>query len=173
MIIKRFVAKDIRLAMRMVKDELGADAVIMSNKSVDQGVEIVAAKDFDEHAVYNKLDSGGSPDKTNKKVALSDFEVEKNKLHVVSSSRKVGVDGVIPKRPVNQNIDQYVGYAEKINLASEKKRSELSRPEYKPQKTIPVKQSSVEVKQESTQQSAVSEKFMREMRNDIKALKTS
>jgi len=173
MIIKRFVAKDIRLAMRMVKDELGADAVIMSNKSVDQGVEIVAAKDFDEHAVYNKLDSGGSPDKTNKKVALSDFEVEKNKLHVVSSSRKVGVDGVIPKRPVNQNIDQYVGYAEKINMASEKKRAELSRQAYMPQKPMPVKQFNTEVKQDSKQQSVVSDTFMQEMRNEIKALKTS
>jgi flagellar biosynthesis GTPase FlhF len=33
--IKRFFAEDIRQAMRMVKEELGADAVIMSNKSVD------------------------------------------------------------------------------------------------------------------------------------------
>ena len=177
MIIKRFVAKDIRIAMRMVKDELGADAVIMSNKSVDQGVEIVAAKDFDEHAVYNKLNSGVAPadnvDKTNKKIELSDFEAEKNKLHVVSSSRKVGIDGVIPKRPVNQNIDQYVGYAERINLASEKSRSKVNPPSYQQQNKIPVKQLNAEVKQDSKLQSAVSEKFMQEMRNEIKALKTS
>ena len=177
MIIKRFVAKDIRIAMRMVKDELGADAVIMSNKSVDQGVEIVAAKDFDEHAVYNKLNSGVAPadnvDKTNKKIELSDFEAEKNKLHVVSSSRKVGIDGVIPKRPVNQNIDQYVGYAERINLASGKSRSKVNPPSYQQQNKIPVKQLNAEVKQDSKLQSAVSEKFMQEMRNEIKALKTS
>ena len=168
MIIKRFVAKDIRVAMRMVKDELGADAVIMSNKSVDQGVEIVAAKDFDERAVYNKLSSGGSSAdssvKANKKIELSDFEVEKNKLHVVSSSRKVGVDGVIPKRPVSRNIDQYMGYAEKINLASKKSR---------PVDKNSYQQFNAEVKKETKQQSAVSEKFMQEMRNEMKSLKTA
>ena len=53
--IKRFFAADIRQAMKMVKEELGADAVIMSNKSVDGGVEIVAARDFDEQLIQNKL----------------------------------------------------------------------------------------------------------------------
>jgi len=175
--IKRFVAKDIRLAMRMVKDELGADAVIMSNKSVDQGVEIVAAKDFDEHAVYNKLDSGdasvGNPNKKNKKIELSDFEAEKNDLHIVSSSRKVGVDGVIPKRPVNRNIDQYVGYAEKINLAAEKNRAVAKQQLIQQQKTMPVKQFNAELKVQNNKQAVVPEKFMQEMRNEIKALKTA
>lgn len=175
--IKRFVAKDIRLAMRMVKDELGADAVIMSNKTVDQGVEIVAAKDFDEHAIYNKLNSEDTsadrPVRANKKVELSDFEVEKNNLHVVSSSRKVGVDGVIPKRPVNRNLDQYMGYAEKINLASERNRLLPKQPPAQQQKIMPVKQLKAEVKQESKQQTVVPEKFMQEMRDEIKALKTA
>jgi flagellar biosynthesis protein FlhF len=53
--IKRFFAADIRQAMRMVKDELGADAVIMSNRAVDGGIEIVAARDFDEQMIHNKL----------------------------------------------------------------------------------------------------------------------
>lgn len=175
--IKRFVAKDIRLAMRMVKDELGADAVIMSNKTVDQGVEIVAAKDFDEHAIYNKLNSEDTsadrPVRANKKVELSDFEVEKNNLHVVSSSRKVGVDGVIPKRPVNRNLDQYMGYAEKINLASERNRLLPKQPPAQQQKIMPVKQLKAEVKQESKQQTVVPEKFMQEMRDEIKDLKTA
>ena len=59
--IKRFFAPDIRQAMRMVKEELGADAVIMSNKSVDGGVEIVAARDFDEQLIQSKtLEVGAS-----------------------------------------------------------------------------------------------------------------
>ena len=32
--IKRFFAKDMRTALKEVKEELGADAVIMSNKKV-------------------------------------------------------------------------------------------------------------------------------------------
>ena len=43
--IKRFFAKDMRTALKEVKEELGADAVIMSNKKLADGVEIVAAVD--------------------------------------------------------------------------------------------------------------------------------
>ena len=46
--IKRFFAKDMRAALAQVKDTLGADAVIMSNKKVTGGIEIVAAVDYDE-----------------------------------------------------------------------------------------------------------------------------
>jgi len=45
--IKRFFAKDMRLALLQVKEELGSEAVIMSNKKVAGGVEIVAAIDGD------------------------------------------------------------------------------------------------------------------------------
>ena len=48
--IKRFLASDIRQALRQVRETLGADAVILSNKSVDGGVELVAALDYDEQA---------------------------------------------------------------------------------------------------------------------------
>lgn len=41
--LKRFIAKDMRTALNNIKEELGADAVIMSNKRLDNGsVEIVA-----------------------------------------------------------------------------------------------------------------------------------
>ncbi|MEI5638208.1 MULTISPECIES: flagellar biosynthesis protein FlhF [unclassified Pseudoalteromonas] len=48
--IKRFFAKDMRTALNEVKEELGADAVIMSNKKLADGVEIVAAVDNDRAA---------------------------------------------------------------------------------------------------------------------------
>ncbi|EOD55331.1 flagellar biosynthesis protein FlhF [Aeromonas molluscorum] len=44
--IKRFFAKDMRTALAEVKETLGPDAVIMSNKKVTGGVEIVAAIDY-------------------------------------------------------------------------------------------------------------------------------
>jgi len=167
--IKRFFAPDIRQAMRMVKEELGSDAVIMSNKSVDGGVEIVAARDFDEQLIQSKLqkqaaeqqssdrsyrfsdDSDASTNRETKKVDLPDFEAEKNRLHVLSSQRKQSADGFVPERSSarpqrfsndrdssaihsggsnrlptgsdtstihggRRNIDQYVGYAEKVHL---------------------------------------------------------
>jgi len=45
--IKRYFAKDMRTALAEVKAELGADAVIMSNKKTANGIEIVAAVDND------------------------------------------------------------------------------------------------------------------------------
>ncbi len=44
--IKRFVAQDMRQALRMVREALGDEAVILSNKSVEGGVEITAAVDL-------------------------------------------------------------------------------------------------------------------------------
>jgi flagellar biosynthesis protein FlhF len=46
--IKRFIAPDMRRALAAVKKEIGEDAVILSNKQVENGVELVAAVDFDE-----------------------------------------------------------------------------------------------------------------------------
>ncbi len=49
--IKRFHAEDVRTTIRKVRDALGPDAVILSNKRVSDGVEIVAAIDYDESLV--------------------------------------------------------------------------------------------------------------------------
>ena len=46
--IKRYFAADMRQAIQMVRLEQGPDAVILSNRNVDGGVEIVAATDYDE-----------------------------------------------------------------------------------------------------------------------------
>ncbi|KTD46154.1 flagellar GTP-binding protein FlhF [Legionella quinlivanii] len=46
--IKRFTASDTRTAMQQIKSVFGPDAVILSSSKVDNGVEIVAAIDFDE-----------------------------------------------------------------------------------------------------------------------------
>ena len=53
--IKRFVAADMRSAMNLVRREHGPDAVILSNRRVENGVEIVAAAHYDESAVQRAL----------------------------------------------------------------------------------------------------------------------
>ncbi|MBO9829668.1 flagellar biosynthesis protein FlhF [Xanthomonas sp. A2111] len=55
--IKRFVAPDMRTAFRMVRDEHGPDAVILSNRRTDEGIEIVAASNYDEALVQRALDA--------------------------------------------------------------------------------------------------------------------
>lgn len=54
--VKRFVADDMRTVMRIVKEEMGADAVILSNRVVDGKVEILAARDYDESLINKALD---------------------------------------------------------------------------------------------------------------------
>jgi len=54
--VKRFVADDMRTAMRLVKAEIGAEAVILSNRVVDGKVEILAARDYDESLINKALD---------------------------------------------------------------------------------------------------------------------
>jgi flagellar biosynthesis protein FlhF len=46
--IKRFLAPDMRQAMRDVRAEQGADAVILSTRRLEEGIEIIAAVDYDE-----------------------------------------------------------------------------------------------------------------------------
>jgi len=46
--IKRFLASDMRQAMRDVRAEQGADAVILSTRRLEDGIEIIAAVDYDE-----------------------------------------------------------------------------------------------------------------------------
>lgn len=58
--IKRYFAPDIKQAIRMVREEQGPDAVILSNRKVDGGVEIVAARDFDEQSMMDQWPSGTS-----------------------------------------------------------------------------------------------------------------
>ncbi len=179
--IKRFVAKDIRLAMRMVKEELGADAVIMSNRSVDEGVEIVAAKDFDEQSFHNQLDtqvkSAKKPVSAKKKNELADFEAEKNKVHLISSPRKKGADGSLPKTAIHRPhrpIDPYIGYAEKIHLATENNRlSKQNKTAVLSAENTLEKQNFIKNKQEINKQIAINDRFMQEMRKEIKSIKSA
>ncbi|MGA0586338.1 flagellar biosynthesis protein FlhF [Dyella sp. KRB-257] len=49
--IKRFVASDMRQAMKLVREEQGPDAVILSTRRLPEGIEIIAALDYDEALV--------------------------------------------------------------------------------------------------------------------------
>jgi flagellar biosynthesis GTPase FlhF len=53
--IKRFVARDMKHAIRLVRDEQGPDAVILSNQRVPGGIEIIAAVDYDPRLINDAL----------------------------------------------------------------------------------------------------------------------
>ncbi len=55
--IKRFFAADMRQAIRLVRDEHGPDAVILSSRKVDGGIEIISAVDYDQNLVSEMVGS--------------------------------------------------------------------------------------------------------------------
>ncbi|MDI9245895.1 flagellar biosynthesis protein FlhF [Marinobacter sp. CHS3-4] len=53
--VKRFFAQSMSEALRQVREQMGDDAVILSNRRVDGGVEIVTALDYDENMARQRL----------------------------------------------------------------------------------------------------------------------
>lgn len=66
--IKRTLAKNMREGLKKVKEEHGPDAVILSNKKVAGGIEIISALDFDEEEI---LKAAGKEEKPSPFAALS------------------------------------------------------------------------------------------------------
>ncbi|WP_108470719.1 flagellar biosynthesis protein FlhF [Rhodanobacter thiooxydans] len=58
--IKRFVAPDMRQAMREVREDQGPEAVILSTRRLDEGIELIAAIDYDE-ALMREAARHGAP----------------------------------------------------------------------------------------------------------------
>ncbi len=53
--VKRFFASTMAEALKSVREQMGPDAVILSNRRVDGGVEIVTALDYDENVARQRL----------------------------------------------------------------------------------------------------------------------
>ncbi len=58
--IKRYVDKDMRNVLRRVREDQGPEAVILSNRRVDDGIEVIAAIDYDEALVRHAV--GAAPE---------------------------------------------------------------------------------------------------------------
>lgn len=56
--IKRFIAKDMRQAIRDIRAEQGPDAVILSNQKVAGGIEVISAVDYDESIFEEMVQNG-------------------------------------------------------------------------------------------------------------------
>jgi len=56
--VKRFFSSSMQDVLRMVREELGPDAVILSNTKVEGGMEVVAALDYDEDFHDDSIEVG-------------------------------------------------------------------------------------------------------------------
>ena len=97
--IKRYLEKDMRHVLRRVREDQGPDAVILSNRRVADGIELIAAIDYDEalarHAIggYSenpaaddlKIDSDAFASIAEDSDSCDDYVVGESKIHEVIS----------------------------------------------------------------------------------------
>ena len=72
--IKRYLDKSMRHVLRRVREDQGPDAVILSNRRVEGGIEVIAAIDYDEALVRHAL--GAAPDADTEAVINSETLAE-------------------------------------------------------------------------------------------------
>jgi flagellar biosynthesis protein FlhF len=94
--IRRFFAPDMRRAIQMVRNEQGADAVILSSRAVDGGVEIVSAVDYDQELIAQMTrpaaSAGGIESKADRAVAAEGIAVETAALTPVGAAEPAADD---------------------------------------------------------------------------------
>ncbi|TXH96501.1 MAG: flagellar biosynthesis protein FlhF [Pseudomonas sp.] len=85
--VKRFFAADMRTAMKLVRDELGADASIIGNRRVVGGVELTAALDYQPLSTARQANPELEAElrKTQSKIASAQAELA---LRAVADERK-------------------------------------------------------------------------------------
>jgi len=86
--IRRFVANDMREAMTAIRADLGADAVMLSSRKLSDGVEVIAAIDYDD-SLLGSASRGAVPSDTSD-VQLADYASAVNRSTVARESAAAG-----------------------------------------------------------------------------------
>lgn len=73
--IKRYCGTDMRQVLRMVREEQGPDAVILSNRRVDDGIEIVAAVDYNEQVAAEARTQDEVPARLPPKSKVTEYDI--------------------------------------------------------------------------------------------------
>ncbi|KDE39590.1 Flagellar biosynthesis protein FlhF [Nitrincola lacisaponensis] len=109
--VKRIFAPDMRQAMRRVRDEIGADAVIISNHRVAGGVEVVAAREEDYERAQAELKRSqqkirpvAAPASVPAEDALA-AELRRAKLRIAEARRRAEQPEAEVSQAVNRQID--------------------------------------------------------------------
>ena len=104
--IRRFVGKDMRSALAQIKEELGVDAVIMSNKKIPEGVELMAAVDYSQPApqknATHQQDNEHGPEVSNDVVNLSELSVS------TEETPNINVNSVAPADSLSALLNRQV-----------------------------------------------------------------
>ncbi len=135
--LKRFVAKDMRSALALIKEELGPDAVIMSNKRIENGVEIVAGVENSALSVKDQVASrsikddevtlGGSRKASAPKSSAPSKQEAFAKSLLEILERQKQEQAKQQQREVERKVEKTHGISSYISEESESEKNELSR----------------------------------------------
>ncbi|MCP4186564.1 MAG: flagellar biosynthesis protein FlhF [Gammaproteobacteria bacterium] len=106
--IKRTFATTMRDALQLVKQEQGPDAVILGNKKVPGGVELISAIDYDEGAVAEFAAAAPLPSRSKQSNSINDVAADAWVGSVVNDTlndRKEPVLGPVAGRPKKAEIE--------------------------------------------------------------------
>jgi len=115
--VKKFIAGDMRAALRDVREELGADAVILSNRTVNGQVEILAVVDYDEEQVNNAFENdryGAQPEQSQEQAppisAAAYYEqaaaerFKQDQLDIIKQASSVDENNLGSEPPAQDNL---------------------------------------------------------------------
>lgn len=98
--VKRFFAPDMRQAMKLVRDEFGSDAAILSNNKVAGGVEIVTAVDYDSSILRQSSDDIADQDQDALTDSLADALAKaKNVIDNASERSDLSIEDAFQSKP--------------------------------------------------------------------------
>ena len=107
--VKRIFAPDMRQAMRRVREEIGADAVIISNHRVAGGVEVVAAREEDYEMAQAELKRNQKAVRPSSAHSVQDdaltAELRRAKMRIAEARRKAEQPQAEVSQDVNRQID--------------------------------------------------------------------
>lgn len=114
--VKRFFAPDMRQAMRRVREEIGPDAVIVSNHRVAGGVEVVAAHDNDYEMAQQAFSKDKSPKEQKRQEQIDVLtggqqsnlsgELQKTRLQIAEAERQQKTQNFEVPGSVNRQAEQ-------------------------------------------------------------------
>ncbi|MGH1462115.1 MAG: flagellar biosynthesis protein FlhF [Neptuniibacter sp.] len=114
--VKRFFAPDMRQAMRRVREEIGPDAVIVSNHRVAGGVEVVAAHDNDYEMAQQEFTKVQTPKIQKRKEQIDILtggqapnlsgELQKTRMHIAEAERHQKSQDFDAPGSVNRQVEQ-------------------------------------------------------------------
>ncbi len=116
--IKRYFASDMRQAIRQVRESQGPDAVILSSRKVDGGIEIIATVDYDEDLVA-EMASQRAPADALPKSAASVTESARHDRGRALTDKSVKGEGALAQLEAKAQASAALGLGQRVPTDAE------------------------------------------------------